>query len=180
MDKKQTVFDDLKDCKGYILGIIAFATGVGAFMTEVMGFRKEPTTIGVACVAVCMLFVGVLINRSEKRQTRALEAQKEESKARAKKLDESLSEIKKLSIETRLDGLRTLLTMYINSQPENHDTILKIAEKYFMEFDGDWVMTDEFLKWADSETENGRPVHVPSALSNTVQLRKKKEKGGVL
>ena len=91
-----------------------------------------------------------------------------------------MSEIKKLSIETRLDGLRTLLTMYINSQPENHDTILKIAEKYFMEFDGDWVMTDEFLKWADSETENGRPVHVPAALSNTVQMRKKEEKGGVL
>ncbi len=180
MNKKQTVFDDIKDCKGYILGVIGFATAVSAFMVEVMGFRKEPTLLGVTCVAICMLFIGMLINRSEKRQMNALEAQKEVSNQRAKKLGESLDEIKRLSIETRLDGLRTLLTMYINSQPENHDTILKIAEKYFMDFGGDWVMTDEFLKWADKETEAGRPVHVPATLLNTVQMRKKEEKDGML
>ena len=180
MDEKQTVFDDLKDCKGYILGVITFATAVGTFMVEVMGFRKEPSILGVTCVAVCMLFIGFLINRSEKRQGRALEAQKIESKQRAEKIDKCLKELKDLTIENRLDGLRTLLTMYMNTQPENHDTILKIAQKYFVEYQGDWVMTDEFLKWAENENARGRKVHVPAGLLATVQARVKEEKGGVL
>lgn len=180
MDKKQTVFDDLKDCKGYILGVVAFATGVGAFMTEVMGFRKEPTTIGVAGVAICMLFVGMLINRSEKRQMNALKSHQENLNGIIDGFNSSLKEIKDLSVENRLEGLRTLLTMYINTQPENHDTILKIAQRYFIEYEGDWVMTDEFLKWADSENEKGRPVHVPAVLSRTVEARKNAEKDGML
>lgn len=180
MNEKQTVFEDLKDCKGYILGVIAFATAVGTFMVEIMGFDKEPSISGVACVTVCMLFIGFLINRSEKRQRMALEAQKRESDQRAEKLDKSLKELKDLTIENRLDGLRTLLTMYMNTQPENHDTILKIAQKYFIEYHGDWVMTDEFLKWAENENAQGRKVHVPANLLSIIQTRVKEEKDGVL
>ena len=72
------------------------------------------------------------------------------------------------------------MTLYIHDQPENHDTILKIAERYFLEFGGDWVMTDEFLRWADSETEEGRKVHIPSNLLSTIRLREKEEKGGMI
>lgn len=91
-----------------------------------------------------------------------------------------VEEIKNLAIETRLDNLRTLLTLYIHDQPENHDTILKIAEKYFIEFKGDWVMTDEFLKWADAEKQAGRPVFIPSSLGNIVSLRAQEEKSNML
>ena len=175
MDKKRTVFDDLKDCKGYIIGVISFATAVGAFMVEVMGFKKEPAILGVVCVAVCMLFIGFMINKSEKRQQEELESQKALSLKRTNDLTGMLDELKTLSLETRLDCLRTLLTTYINTQPHNHDTILKIAQRYFVEYEGDWVMTDEFLKWADSETEAGRKVHIPANLLNTVNIRKSEE-----
>lgn len=175
MDKKQTVFDDLKECKGYILGIIGFATTVSVFMIQVFHFQLEPTLIGVCSVALCMLLIGFFINRSEKREQTALAMHKQESSERTKHLQDSLDEIKKLTLETRLDSIRTLLTMYINTQPENHDTILKIAQRYFIEYGGDWVMTDEFLKWADSETEAGRKVHIPSNLLNTVNIRKSEE-----
>lgn len=171
MDKKQTIFDDLKECKGYILGVVGFATTVSVFMVQVFHFQLEPTLIGVCSVALCMLLIGFFINRSEKREQLALERHKQESSERTKYLQDSLDEIKKLTLETRLDSIRTLLTMYINTQPENHDTILKIAQRYFVEYGGDWVMTDEFLKWAERENEAGRKVHLPPTLSSTVQMR---------
>lgn len=171
MDKKQTIFDDIKECKGYILGVIGFATTVSVFMVQVFHFQLEPTLIGVCSVALCMLLIGFFINRSEKRGQIALEKRRQESLDRTNQLQDSLNEIKKLTLETRLDGIRTLLTMYINTQPENHDTILKIAQRYFVEYGGDWVMTDEFLKWAERENEEGRKVHLPPALSSTVQMR---------
>ena len=58
MHKKQTIFDDLKEIKGYILGVVAFATAVGAFLVEVLHFHKEPSIVGVCGVSVCMLFIG--------------------------------------------------------------------------------------------------------------------------
>ena len=127
-----------------------------------------------------MLIIGFLIEKSEERQRIALKEQEEKSIARVESFKESVNEIKSLAIETRLDNLRTLLTLYMHDQPENHDTILKIAEKYFCEFHGDWVMTDEFLKWADRENEAGRKVHIPSSLLTAVKLREKEEKIDVL
>lgn len=180
MHKKQTIFDDLKEIKGYILGVVAFATAVGAFLVEVLHFHKEPSIVGVCGVSVCMLLIGYLINRSEKRQAEALDLYKKHSAERTQKLEEALVEIKGLAVESRLDNLRTLLTIYINSQPTNHDTILKIAEKYFIEYNGDWVMTNEFLQWVDRENQAGRHVYVSSSLLNTVHTREREEKNNML
>lgn len=176
MNKKQTIFDDLKEIKGYILGVIAFATAIATFLVQVLKFPMDITLAGVTIASVCMLFIGFLINKSEQRQTQALEEQEEKSIQRVESFKEAVEEIKNLAIETRLDNLRTLLTLYIHDNPENHDTILKIAERYFLEFGGDWVMTDEFLRWADLENEAGRKVHIPVNLLNVVRLREKEEK----
>lgn len=180
MEKKQTIFDDIKEIKGYILGVIAFATAVAAFLTQIVKFPMDVTLAGVTFISVYMVFVGFLINKSEQRQTIALKKQDEKSAARVESFKESVNEIKNLAIETRLDNLRTLLTLYMHDQPENHDTILKIAEKYFIEFHGDWVMTDEFLKWAENESQAGRKVYIPASLLDVVRLREKEEKGRVL
>lgn len=180
MEKKQTIFDDIKEIKGYILGVIAFATAVAVFLTQIAKFPMDVTLAGVTFSSVYMVFVGFLINKSEQRQTIALKKQDEKSVERVEAFRSAVEEIKNLAIETRLDNLRTLLTLYIHDQPENHDTILKIAERYFLEFGGDWVMTDEFLRWADSETEEGRKVHIPSNLLSTIKLREKEEKGGMI
>lgn len=180
MDKKQTIFDDIKEIKGYILGVIAFATAVAAFLTQIVKFPMDTTLAGVTFASVYMIFIGFLINKSEQRQTVALKKQEEKSVERVETFRGVVEEIKNLAIETRLDNLRTLLTLYIHDQPENHDTILKIAEKYFIEFKGDWVMTDEFLKWADAEKQAGRPVFIPSSLGNIVSLRAQEEKSNML
>lgn len=180
MDEKQTVFDDLKEIKGYILGVTAFATATSVFFTQVFNLPIQPVLDTVLVATICMLFIGLLIVKSEKRQRIALQKQEEKSAARVKSFKESVNEIKNLVVETRLDNLRTLLTLYMHGQPENHDTILKIAQKYFVEYQGNWVMTDEFLKWAENENAQGRKVHVPAGLLATIQARVKEEKDGML
>lgn len=60
------------------------------------------------------------------------------------KQDEELHEI-------RLDTTRTQLIMLMEHQPHNHDTIIKVAERYFVALEGDWYLTSLFKDWAKSE-----------------------------
>lgn len=72
--------------------------------------------------------------------------------ARLKPLLQELSEQKAELHEIRLDTLRVQLMILMEHQPENHDTILKVAETYFLPpMNGNWVMKDLFLEWADRE-----------------------------
>ena len=43
--------------------------------------------------------------------------------------------------------------------PHNHDTILKMAEKYFITLKGDWYETNRFLDWVEKEN-----IHLPPSL----------------
>lgn len=53
--------------------------------------------------------------------------------------------------EIRLDTLRTQMYIKMEHEPHNHDTILKIAEKYFCVYRGDWIATIDFLNWSKKE-----------------------------
>lgn len=53
--------------------------------------------------------------------------------------------------EIRLDTTRTQMIMLMEHQPHNHDTILKIAERYFCYLKGDWYCTSLFKDWAKHE-----------------------------
>lgn len=53
--------------------------------------------------------------------------------------------------EIRLDTTRTQMIMLMEHQPQNHDTILKIAERYFCVLKGDWYCTSLFKEWAKKE-----------------------------
>lgn len=63
------------------------------------------------------------------------------------KLDKQEAELR----EIRLDTTRTQLIMLMEHQPHNHDTIIKIAERYFCQLKGDWYMTSLFKDWAKAE-----------------------------
>lgn len=170
------VLDDIKTSKGYILGVIAFATAVAGFLTQVCGFRPEPTVTAVASLAIFVLFLSWLIDRSEKRQIARLEEHNKETNEKMAKYDETLTCLTNYAKETQLATLRIEMGNVIVRQPDNHDTIIKYAERYFVELGGDWVMTDTFLAWVDSENEAGRPVHVPPQLLSKVQMAKANEK----
>lgn len=141
------VIDDIKESKGYILGVIAFATAVSAFLTQVFHFRTEPTIAAVAGFAVLILYVGFLISRSERRQKHALEAHESRLEPILVKYNDDIHELKELALDAKRDALRTQLTQYIQNDPNNVDTILKIAREYFIKYKGDWYMTMEVNKW---------------------------------
>lgn len=170
------VIDDIKTSKGYILGVIAFATAVGAFLTQVCGFKTEPTITAVASLAVFILFLSWLIDRSEKRQAAQLKKHEEESNKIMNGYDETLNQLLTYAKETQLSTTRIEMDNLIAREPSNHDTILKYAEKYFVELGGDWVQTDKFLTWVENEEKAGRKVHIPSHLLTTVRAVKASEK----
>lgn len=72
-------------------------------------------------------------------------------------LQEQTDEIQNI----RLDTLRVQLLQYIYNEPEAHETILRLAYTYFVTYKGDWVMTDKFRDWADSQG-----VNIPFELSH--------------
>lgn len=164
------VIDDIKTSKGYIMGVITFASAVGAFLTQIMHFKTEPTIITVACFAVMIIYLSWLIDKSEKRQLSRFERHREKVQKGLEEYDASLNRLIECAKETQLSTLRMEMNSAIYRTPENHDTILKYAEKYFVVLGGDWVQTDIFLQWVNDENKKGRPVHIPmhimSAISN--------------
>ena len=54
-------------------------------------------------------------------------------------------------LQIQLDTTRTQLYIKMEHDTHNHDTILKIAHRYFVELGGDWVATVDFLAWAKKE-----------------------------
>lgn len=65
--------------------------------------------------------------------------------------------------QIQLDTTRTQLYMKMEHEPHNHDTILKIAHRYFVELKGDWVATADFQAWADQEK-----LKIPSAIMQAI------------
>lgn len=53
--------------------------------------------------------------------------------------------------QIHLDTTRTQLYFKMEHDTNNHDTIFKIANRYFVELHGDWVATVDFLNWAKKE-----------------------------
>lgn len=67
--------------------------------------------------------------------------------------------------EIRLDTTRTQLFILMEHQPHNHDTILKVAERYFLRLNGNWVAATEFMAWAKKEGIDV-PPHLWKVVSN--------------
>lgn len=163
-----SVLDDIKALRTYILGVIAFATAVATFLIQIWHFRAEPTIVATTGFAILVLALSLLIHRSEARQTKALSEHEDMSQEQAREIIASLEELKKLSVENQRSSLRIEMNDMIVRHPENHDTILRYAEQYFITLNGNFVQTDIFMNWVDSENEQGRKVHLNPELSKDI------------
>lgn len=143
--------EDLKTLKNWALGIIAFATGVSTFLVQALGFRPQPTILAVSGFACLMLLIVFLISRSERRQEYIVKSHIEESDKRLGSIDDRFDKIDEALLDIQRSTLRTEMNDEIHRNPHNHDTIIKMAEKYFNVLQADWVETNIFLDWADSE-----------------------------
>lgn len=107
-----------------------------------------------ALVGIIVAVVGVTVTISNN-LTSALDTHIEAQTTQlADAIDANNQAIQNNSVELekiRRDTLRVQLVQYIYNEPDAHDTILKLAYTYFVEYHGDWVMTDKFKQWAKSE-----------------------------
>lgn len=167
-NEDRTVIDDIKDAKGYILGITGFAAAVTAFFVNAFGWDPMKTTAATAGIALAVLLFGFLILRSEKRHARALQEHVINSEHLVSELRDTMQRLENNSLETRRDTLRIQLSMYMKDQPDNVDTILRLAEEYFIKLHGDWYMTAEFNKWTKEHN-----IAVPQVISSAISENEK-------
>lgn len=173
--------EDLKTLRNWVLGVAAFATSISTFLVQALHFRLEPTLLVVLAFSVLIIVIVLLMNRVERRQEEKLESHINYSETNTAKLNNRLDFIDKVLLDIQRSTLRTEMNNEIARHPENHDTILRMAQRYFLPvkdggLDADWVQTDLFLTWVDNENKAGRKVHIPIALSQTVNRREYEEK----
>ena len=153
------VLDNVKEMKAWILGAIAFDTAVTTLLVTVFGVDTAKTTIATTATTIVALAIIFLIYRSEARSRQELRSHIDEANTLAEELKDAVSEIKGLIKENGKSTLRLEINDEILRNPHNHDTILKMGERYFCEMDGDWYMTNRFLDWVEKEN-----IHLPPSL----------------
>lgn len=167
-DQENKATGDLKVIAGYVTGVIAFATAVTTFFVKVLNAKMELTLGIVAVLSSMLLLTTLLINRAEKRTMKEVQRIKEECNVTQIKYQKDMEWLKKMTLENTRSSLRTEMDNEIYRRPENHDTIIKYAYRYFVELDSDWVETEKFEAWIESEEKAGRKVHLPRELLTNV------------
>lgn len=148
--------EDIKTLRNWVLGVIGFASTVATFLIQVFHFRTEPTVAAVLGFSLLMLLVVFLINRTENRMTVIVKDHIDENNQIFNSFTERLNSIDDNLLEIKKSNIRIELYDEMRFNPENIDTILKIAEKYFPSREkgglgGDWYMTNKFLDWAEKK-----------------------------
>lgn len=158
-----SVLDDVKGIKAWVMGAIAFDAAVTTLLVNIFNVDAVKTTIATTATTIIALVLIYLIYRSEKKAHKELSDHIKESSILQEEVRAYMTENKAQLLDIRKDTLRIQLSQYMKDQPENIDTILKLAETYFVQLKGDWYMTSEFSKWADSQG-----IKVPSIIQQSI------------
>lgn len=187
MNKPKSVWNDITKIWGRIAGVIA-AVGVAATaIVKIFNTPPELTYIIFAALGLILLIISFYVDKqteythqeivayeqkARKDFTEVIERQKtmsdeyrSDTERRIQHFTDSVAQLVETTQETRRDTLRIQLLMIMQSQPDNIDTILKLAEAYFVTLGGDWYMTSEFNKWAKAH-EVTIPSHIDKAIDN--------------
>lgn len=183
----KSVWTDISKTWGRIAAVIV-AVGVSAtFVTKVFNTSTELTYSVFAALGVMLLIISFYVDKTANylhNEIIAYEQQarkdfikaihedrdqmtkiKEESNGKIQDLTENINKILSVSEDTRKDTVRIQLLMVLSHQPENVDTIFKLAETYFVGLQGDWYMTNEFVKWA-----NERNIIIPPNIFKSMDI----------
>lgn len=68
-------------------------------------------------------------------------------KGRLGKIEETLGKIEKNQAVGEKDALRTQLLLMLSDYPHETTEILKLAEHYFKDLEGNWYLTSLFNNW---------------------------------
>ena len=171
-ENKNSVVQDIKDLKGWILGVVSFATAISAFCSLVLHWDAGKVAAIAAAIAIFSITLAFLIHLAENRNVQRLEAHIKSSNESIDAFRKDIDYLKDMTLENNRSSIRIEMNSIIRNEPQNHDTILAYAEKYFVELDGDWKETDYFFKWIANEQKAGREVFIPPQLKDAVYYKR--------
>lgn len=183
----KSVWDDIKRVWGRIASVVAAVGIIATFIVKVFNTSPELTYSVFAGLGIVLLIISFYVDRQAfynhqeilKYEHKAREDfiklireaeqktydLKKDSNTKIDNLTTNVNKILNISEETRRDTLRIQLLMILEQHPDNVDTILKLAETYFVELHGDWYMSSEFNKWAKAHNIIV-PSHIFQAIDN--------------
>lgn len=184
----KSAWSDVTRIWGRIAGVIAAVGILATFITKVFSTSPELTYSVFAALGIILLIISFYVDKQTEythqeilryerkaredftnamqEQRKMQEEYKKDSDERIDSFRKGMKELIETTKETRKDTLRIQLLMILEQQPENIDTILKLAETYFVELHGDWYMSSEFNKWAKKH-DIMVPNHIYQAIDET-------------
>lgn len=133
-----------------LLSVITLVTALSAITVTITGWEIPKVTACYILAGLVILFAGWMLDDHVKEFNET----NKKNETRLNHFDDMLHEIRKHILETHKDTIRIQLQQQMQHKPENVDTILKLAEKYFCELHGDWYMTNEFMNWCEAHGIN--------------------------
>lgn len=164
MVNNKTAWETLASSWKRIAAVIAAVATITALICNIFPWEAGKVTATGIAIGGLVLFIGWAIDKQQEYTDSMLESHIKEYSCKMASLTDSISELKRIAEDTRKDTLRIQLSQYIQYQPDNVETILKVAETYFCGLKGDWVMTAEFMGWADAHG-----VKVPFAITKAIE-----------
>ena len=152
MKNTKSVWDDISFAWKRIAAVIAAVGVLSAFLINTFDFHSGKTILIASTAGFVMLLTSFYVDRQtkyiEENFNTAMSNHEIDANKNMQAVSKAVEDLKGISIDTRKDTLRIQLMLLIQNQPDNIDSILKLAETYFMKLHGDWYMTSEFKKWA--------------------------------
>ena len=167
-NKIKSVWNDIAKTWGRIAGVLAAVGLVATAVVKIFNAPPELTYSLFAALGLILLIISFYVDKQTEYTYQEIVAyehkaradftkniketkqqmldMKEDSNKKIDTLTKNVEKVLKISKETRQDTIRIQLLMIMEHQPDNIDTIIKLAEKYFIELKGDWYMTNEFNK----------------------------------
>ena len=144
-EREESSLVHLSNSWGKIAAAFVATASIATFLSNVFSWEYHVTLAACGFAGIILLFMGIMLDRSAKRQIK----HDKEQDAELSKVETSLDEIKDNLIEMRRDLLRIQFNQAIWHSGNDVETIMKIANVYFTPpISGDWVMTSAFVKWA--------------------------------
>ena len=167
MKETKSVWTDIATVWKRVAAVITASGVLSAFLISMFGFHTGKTILITSAAGIIILVISFYVDRQtkyiEENFHSVLSNHESEAAKEVKTMNESITTIKDITLDTRKDTLRIQLMMLMQNQPENIDSILKLAETYFVKLHGDWYMSSEFKKWAKSHD-----VEVPEIIFNKI------------
>ena len=163
MRETKSVWTDIATIWKRVAAVITASGVLSAFLISMFGFHTGKTILITSAAGIIILVISFYVDKQTKyiedNFHSALSNHETEAAKEVKNITTAVSAIRDITLDTRKDTLRIQLMMMMQNQPDNEDSILKLAETYFMKLRGDWYMTSEFKKWAKAHN-----VEVPDAM----------------